>query len=39
MVLENNKAMWVGSAVGERVAILNMENLKEGKNEPSGFVG
>lgn len=38
MVLENNKAMWIGS-VGEWAAILNMENLKEGKTEPSGFVG
>lgn len=29
----------MGSAVGKGVAILNRGNLKEGKNEPSGFVG
>ena len=31
MVLENNKAMWMGNVVGKGVAILNRRNLKEGK--------
>lgn len=38
MVLEKNKAMWIGSAVGEGVAILNVEILKEGKSESNGFI-